>query len=64
MDRRYSKKGVKIVAPEVQGSSVEDIMDVVDDGKIKYTVTKSISGPRLGNTIPRMAVFDATGKLA
>ena len=64
MDRRYSKKGLTIVAPEVQGSSVEAIQAVIEDGKMEYTVTQSISGPRLGTTIPRMAVFDTTGKLA
>ena len=57
MEKKLSKKGLVVVAPEVQGSSEEDIKKLVDKNKIGYTVTKSISGPRLGNGIPRTAVF-------
>ncbi|MGY8639653.1 MAG: TlpA family protein disulfide reductase [Verrucomicrobiales bacterium] len=63
MEKKLSKKGLVVVAPEVQGSSEEDIKKLVDKNKIGYTVTKSISGPSLGNGIPRTAVFDVSGKL-
>jgi len=63
MDKSYSKKGLVIVAPEMQGSSSADIEKVVKAHKIGYAITKTISGPSLGNSIPRIAVFDTTGKL-
>ncbi len=51
------------MAPEVQGSSADSIAELVKDEKIEYAVTKGISGPSLGNTIPRMAVFDVSGRM-
>ena len=63
MDKKLSKKGLVIVAPEVQGSSEEDIKEVLEENDVEYTVTKSISGPVLGRGIPRTAVFDVSGKL-
>ena len=63
MDKRYSKKGLHIVAPEVQGSSVEAIEEIVKNEKMKFTVTKGISGPSLTRGIPHAAVFDVSGKV-
>lgn len=63
MERRYAKKGLTLVAPEVQNSSPDAIKDLVKEHKIEYTVTQGIKGPSLGNGIPHMAVFDGTGKL-
>lgn len=63
MDKRLKDKGLVIVAPEVQGSSEDMIKQLVDEKEIPYTVTAGIQGPRLGNSIPRTAVFDVTGKL-
>ena len=63
MDKRYSKKGLKVIAPEVQRSPVDAINEIVEDGKIEYTVTAGISGPNLARGIPHMAVFDTKGKL-
>ena len=63
MERRLSKKGLVVVAPEVQESSVEDIKKIIERNRVGYTVTKGISGPILGNGIPRTAVFDVSGKL-
>jgi len=63
MDKRYTKKGLTLVAPEVQGSSVEAIEEMVKEKKLSYTVTKSISGPSLSNGIPHAAVFDVAGKM-
>lgn len=64
MDKKYSKKGLVLVAPECQGSSNEDILAMASAKKMKYAITKNISGPSIGVTgIPRMAVFDTSGKL-
>ena len=63
MDKKYSKKGMVLVAPEVQGSAPEAIKEMAEDRKLKYTITKSISGPSLSRGIPHMAVFDTKGKL-
>ncbi len=52
-----------LVGAEVQGSTPEAILEVVDDQKMKFAVTKGMSGPSLGNSIPRMAVFGVDGKL-
>ena len=57
------KKGLVVVAPEVQGSSPDAIAKIVDEGKIEYTVTQGMRGPSLGRGIPHMAVFDVHGKL-
>lgn len=63
MDRRMKKKGLVIVAPEVQGSPDDAIKKLVDKTKISYTVTRGIRGPNLSDGIPHMAVFDVSGKL-
>ena len=63
MDKRYKKKGLTLVAPEMQGSSAEAIEDMAKEHKLSYTITKSISGPRLSNGIPHAAVFDVSGKM-
>ncbi len=63
MEKKYGDKGLTIVAPEVQGSSVEAIEKMAEDKKLNYTITKSISGPSLSRGIPSMAVFDTKGKL-
>ena len=64
MDKKLSKKGLVIIAPERQGSSVEDINEIIEENKIKYTVTKNVSGPTLTQGIPATLVFDVSGKLA
>lgn len=63
MDRRYAKKGMVLIGVEVQNSSAEAIEELVDEHKIKFTMTRGISGPRLGNSIPRIAVFDVKGDI-
>jgi hypothetical protein len=64
MDKKLSKKGLVIIAPEVQGSSNEDIKEVLEENKAEYTVTKGVTGPRLIQGIPSSVVFDVSGKLA
>jgi hypothetical protein len=63
MEKKYSKKGMTLVAPEVQGSTPEAIAEMAKARKLPYSITKSISGPSLSNGIPHMAVFDTKGKL-
>lgn len=63
MDRSLSKKGMVLVAPEVQGSSNEAIAEIVEENDIEYTVTSGIRGPSLSRGIPHMMVFDASGKM-
>lgn len=64
MERKYAKKGLTIIAPEVQGSPTEAIQEIVKEHRIEYTVTQGITGPSVGSGgIPNMAVFDTTGKL-
>jgi hypothetical protein len=63
MDKKLSRKGLVVVAPEVQGSSQEDILQLVEKNDVGYTVTKGITGPGLATGIPRTAVFDVSGKL-
>ena len=41
MDKKYSKKGLRILAPEVQSSSVEAIEKLVKEHKINYPIMKS-----------------------
>ena len=63
MDRKYSKKGMVLIGAEVQGSAPDAIEKAVDDHKLKFTVTKGVSGPSLSNGIPHMAVFGVDGNL-
>ena len=63
MDRKYSKKGMVLIGAEVQGSAPDAIEKAVDDHKLKFTVTKGVSGPNLSNGIPHMAVFGVNGDL-
>ena len=63
MDKRYKKKGLRIIAPERQGSSEEDILKLLKKNDVEYTVTLGTSGPNLSNGIPHAAVFDTSGKL-
>ena len=63
MDKKYSKKGLVLVAPECQLTDAEKLKEFAKEKKIKYTITNNIRGPRLGSGIPRMALFDVKGKL-
>jgi hypothetical protein len=63
MDKKYAKDGMVLIGAEVQGSEIPAIEDAVKEHKLKFPVTKGISGPNLSNGIPHMAVFDAKGKM-
>jgi hypothetical protein len=64
MNRRYSKKGLRLIALEAQNSTEEAIASVVKKQKMKFTVARRGSIPgRTGNTIPHMLIYGADGAL-
>jgi hypothetical protein len=63
MDRSYAKKGLLLIGAESQGSSTDDIQKVVDDNRVKFSITKGASGHVAVPGIPHMFVFDTKGKL-
>ena len=63
MDKRYGKKGLQIIGAHVQGGTNEKISAKVEDLKMKFPVTKGVTGPRLSNGIPHLLIFDVKGKL-
>ena len=63
MDKRNRSKGLVIIGAEVQNSADAAIKGVTDKHKVKFTVTKGVSGPSTGRSIPRAVVFDATGQV-
>jgi len=63
MDKKFGKKGLQILAPEVQGSSVDAIEALVKEHKIEYPIMKgSTRGPNMQG-IPHSVVFDSYGEL-
>lgn len=63
MDKRYGKKGLRILAPEVQGSPVDSIEALVKKHKIEYPIMKGTTRPDGMRGIPHSVVFDAEGEL-
>lgn len=63
MDKRNRKKGLRIIAPERQNSSEEDIKKLTDEHKVEYTISRGTSGPVSTRGIPHAFVFDSTGQL-
>jgi len=63
MDEKYSKKGLKIIAAEVQGSSKDAIGKIIEENKANFTVTKGANGPVSVGGIPHALAFGADGKL-
>lgn len=63
MDKKFGKKGLRILAPEVQGSPVDAIEALVKEHKIEYPIMKgSTRGPNMQG-IPHSVVFNAKGDL-
>ena len=53
-----------LIGAEMQGSATEAIQKVANDNKLKFTVTKGLSGPNLGGGgLPHMVVFGVDGNL-
>ena len=63
MDKKYGKKGLRILAPEVQGSPVEAIEKLVKEHKINYPIMKGSTRAPNMKGIPHSVVFDAAGEL-
>ncbi len=64
MDKRYGKKGLQLIGAHVQGGTNDQVQAKVDDLKMKFPVTKGVRGPSVGgNGIPKILVFNTTGKL-
>ena len=63
MDKKYRKKGLKVIADERQGSPVEDIEEVAKDNRAEFSITKGTTCPPGMGGIPHAVVFDSTGKL-
>jgi len=63
MDKKFGKKGLRILAPEVQGSPVESIEKLVEDHKIKYPIMEgSTMAPNMKG-IPHSVVFNPAGEI-
>ena len=63
MDKKYSNKGLRIIAAEVQGSSKQAIGKIIEENNVGFTVTKGAQGPVSIAGIPHAVAFGADGKL-
>ena len=63
MDKKYSNKGLKIIAAEVRGSSKQAIGKIIEENNAGFTVTKGAQGPVSIAGIPHAVAFGADGKL-
>ena len=63
VDKKYRDKGLRIIAAEVQGSSKDAIEELVEEHKMKFSVTSGVSGPVSVGGIPHAIVFGADGKI-
>lgn len=63
MDKKFGKKGLRILAPEVQNSAVGDIEALVKEHKISYPIMKGTTRAPNMQGIPHSAVFNAKGEL-
>jgi thiol-disulfide isomerase/thioredoxin len=61
--KRYEKKGLVVVGLERQGSSKEDILEVLKDARVKFPVMSGGAGPVPSDGIPHAMVFGTDGKL-
>jgi hypothetical protein len=63
MDKKYGKQGLRILAPEVQGSPVAAIEALAKKHKITYPIMKGTTNPPSLNGIPHSVVFNAAGEV-
>ena len=63
MDKRYKDKGLVVLAPEVQGSPIEEIERVTKEARAEFTVTKGTTRPPTLRGIPHAVIFEPSGKL-
>ena len=70
MDKKYGKKGLRILAPEMQESELKDIQKHVDKFKMTFPIIHGIGKTEGSGTtqpkgrwaIPWAIVFDVNGK--
>lgn len=58
MDKRYSDKGLKVIAAECQNSSADAIAGVAKDNRAKFSITQGTTRPLDMTGIPHVVVFD------
>ncbi|WP_159434899.1 TlpA family protein disulfide reductase [Rubritalea squalenifaciens] len=63
LDDKYRDKGLKIIAPESQGSSKDAITRLMKKHQAQYTVTAGCSGPLQLRGLPHAVVFNAQGQI-
>ncbi|NQZ66682.1 MAG: TlpA family protein disulfide reductase [Lentisphaeria bacterium] len=63
LDKEYRDKGLIIIGCHAQGGSDANVVKVAKSRGATFTITKSGHSPIQFRGIPRMFVFDATGKL-
>lgn len=63
MDKKLRKKGLVIIAAEVQGSSKDKIKNVIENANAEFTVTEGVNGPINVRGIPTALIFDTAGKM-
>lgn len=61
--KRHESKGLKVIGAESQGSSEEEVKDIVKKLKIKFPVTAGATHPLKFSGIPHSAVFAADGSM-
>ncbi len=62
ISKRYKDKMV-VIGAECQGSSNDQINDVVKKNHLTYSITSGMQGPVQFSGLPHVFVFDTTGKL-
>jgi hypothetical protein len=63
LHKRKGDKGLAVIGMHVQSATDEEIEATTKRLKMKFPVVKGGSVPGGGGGIPRVAVFDATGKM-
>lgn len=63
VERKYRNQGLRVIAAEIQGSSKENIRNIVEKNNIEFSVTKGVAGPLSVRGMPYAIVFGTDGKI-
>lgn len=63
LDQKYRAKGVRIIGAEAYRSGKEQIGEVVESQKVKFSITDGVTGPISIRGLPHVVVFGVDGKL-
>jgi thiol-disulfide isomerase/thioredoxin len=63
LQRHNAAKGLKIVGVHSQTASDEEVLKVLEKARVQYPILRDGQSPVLFSGIPRVFVFDRTGKL-